>query len=205
MTTATRRCPASAGSSRSWACRSSSTSATRCDDGAARRGLRLVPLGRRDASAPTSRTARSGASTAASSRSRGRARRRARRPRALRGARVETDGYFDASRPAGSIRPGSSRAGRSTARRRSSSRAGAQELRRQRRRRHPPARAEPCRTRPGGSGSSTRSIRDQVAAVVEAHDLAVATSGAYTRGEHVLEPAHPAAADRRALRDDHRP
>jgi FAD:protein FMN transferase len=31
-------------------------------------------------------------------------------------------------------------------------------------------------------------IRDRVAAVVEADDLAVATSGAYARGEHVVDP-----------------
>ena len=31
-------------------------------------------------------------------------------------------------------------------------------------------------------------IRDKVAAVVEATDLAVATSGAYARGEHVVDP-----------------
>ena len=30
--------------------------------------------------------------------------------------------------------------------------------------------------------------RDRVAAVIEANDLAVATSGAYTRGDHVLDP-----------------
>ena len=31
-------------------------------------------------------------------------------------------------------------------------------------------------------------IRDRIAAVVEADDLAVATSGAYTRGDHVVDP-----------------
>src|SRR4029077_1881576 len=31
-------------------------------------------------------------------------------------------------------------------------------------------------------------LRDQVAAVVEGTDLAVATSGTYARGEHVLDP-----------------
>ncbi len=31
-------------------------------------------------------------------------------------------------------------------------------------------------------------VRDKIAAVVEANDLAIATSGAYARGEHVLDP-----------------
>jgi thiamine biosynthesis lipoprotein len=31
-------------------------------------------------------------------------------------------------------------------------------------------------------------LRDQIAAVVEGNDVAVATSGAYTRGEHVVDP-----------------
>ena len=31
-------------------------------------------------------------------------------------------------------------------------------------------------------------MRDRVAAIVEGNDLAVATSGAYARGDHVLDP-----------------
>ena len=33
-------------------------------------------------------------------------------------------------------------------------------------------------------------LRDRVAAVVEANDLALATSGAYARGDHVRRPPH---------------
>ena len=43
-------------------------------------------------------------------------------------------------------------------------------------------------TTAGGSASSTRSSAASVAAVVEGTDLAVATSGAYARGDHVLDP-----------------
>ena len=46
----------------------------------------------------------------------------------------------------------------------------------------------PCPSRPGGPGSSIPSCRDRIAAVVEANDLALATSGAYVRGEHIVDP-----------------
>ena len=48
-------------------------------------------------------------------------------------------------------------------------------------------------------------LRDRIAKVVEANDLAVATSGAYARGEHVVDPHTARAARRRSLRDDRRP
>lgn len=37
-------------------------------------------------------------------------------------------------------------------------------------------------------------VRDRLATVVEGHDLAVATSGTYERGEHILDPHTRAAA-----------
>ena len=48
-------------------------------------------------------------------------------------------------------------------------------------------------------------IRDKIAAVVEATDLAVATSGAYIRGDHVVDPHTGRAPRGPALGDDHRP
>ena len=41
-------------------------------------------------------------------------------------------------------------------------------------------------------------VRDRIAAVVEARDLAIATSGAYARGDHVLDP-HSGGAPRGIL------
>ena len=40
----------------------------------------------------------------------------------------------------------------------------------------------------GASASSTRRSSDKVAKVVVGNDLAIATSGAYARGDHVLDP-----------------
>ena len=65
-----------------------------------------------------------------------------------------------------------------------------------------PARPRRCPSRAGASASSIRCVRERVAAVVEANDLAVATSGAYARGEHVVDPHTGSAADRRPLGDD---
>ena len=47
-------------------------------------------------------------------------------------------------------------------------------------------------------------IRDRIAKVVEANDLAVATSGAYARGDHVVDPHTARAAGGRPVGDDHR-
>ena len=65
--------------------------------------------------------------------------------------------------------------------------------------------AAPSPSRAGASASSTRPSRDAVAAVVEADDLAVATSGAYERGDARRRPAHRQTAGGCALGDDHRP
>ena len=84
-------------------------------------------------------------------------------------------------------RRASSRAGRSTAPRRCSTRAGA--------RNYAVNAGGDIRLRGGALpeprwrvGIQHPPIRDKIAAVVEADDLAVATSGAYARGEHVVDP-----------------
>ena len=100
--------------------------------------------------------------------------------------RDETRGYFDArASAAGSTLRASSRAGRSTARRRSSTRPASRNYAvnaggdiRLRGRRAPGAAL--ARRDPAPARAATA-----VAAVVEANDLAVATSGAYARGDHV--------------------
>ena len=60
----------------------------------------------------------------------------------------------------------------------------------------------PCRSRPGGPASSIPSYRDRIAAVVEANDLALATSGAYARGRAHRRSAHRPAAERAPLGHD---
>ena len=58
----------------------------------------------------------------------------------------------------------------------------------QRRRRHPDARRGAARARLADRASSIRVLLDRIAAVVEANDLALATSGTYVRGEHIVDP-----------------
>ena len=50
------------------------------------------------------------------------------------------------------------------------------------------ARGRPRRDRAGASGSGHPRERDRLAAVLEVEDLAVATSGEYERGAHILDP-----------------
>ena len=76
----------------------------------------------------------------------------------------------------------------------------------QRRRRHP--RPRRARTRPAlaGRASVIPSSADRIASVLEVRDLAVATSGGYERGDHIVDPhdrpaaARPAQHDRRRAR-----
>ena len=53
-----------------------------------------------------------------------------------------------------------------------------------------------ARTRagPGGSGIRHPTRADRIAAVLEVRDGAVATSGGYERGDHIVDPQRPAAA-----------
>ena len=150
-------------------------------------------------SAPTATTARSAASTAASSRSRDA------HPRVREVlARCERLRVADrrllrrACAAGGSTPPGSSRAGRSTARRRCCARARAASA-------STPAATCSCAAGRGGSGSGTRCGRDALCAALELTDAAVATSGAYERGEHILDPLSGAAGARRAVRHRRRP
>ena len=171
----------------------------------ARRALRLVPRGRRALQhlqgderdqPPQPRRARG-------------ARLPSRRPlgaRALRRA-ARGDGRL-LRRPlrvadAASTRPGSSRAGRSTAAASCSRRDGI--------RNYSINAGGDIRTR--GAALPERRWRtgiqhpqqlDRIAAVVEANDLALATSGTYVRGEHIVDPHTGAAAGGAAVGHDRR-
>ena len=103
---------------------------------------------------------------------------------------------------AGSTRPGSSRAGRWTRRRRSSKQAGCANF--------AVNAGGDIRLRGAALPDDRWSVgiqhpreRDRVAAVVEGTDLAVATSGAYARGDHVLDPHTAPAAARDPVGHDH--
>ena len=154
--------------------------------------VRLVPLGRRDASAPTS------ADSEISRLEPRRARARRTRTRDVRAVldrceelRDETDGYFDVRASAATRRPVRARQGLV-------GRPGGGDPR-------DAAAARTTRSTPAATcacaagalpeprwrvGIQHPREREQVAAVVEATDLAIATSGAYARGEHVARPAH---------------
>ena len=140
-------------------------------------------------SARTRTTARSAASTAASSRSTTRIPTCARCSTAARSCASRRTATSTRGLRRRTCRPVRARQGLVGRPRRGDPRRrrGAQ-LRRQRRRRHAPARPRAAGAPAGASASSTRSTANAVAAVVEANDLAVATSGAYARGEHVLDP-----------------
>ena len=142
-----------------------------------RRGQRDQPLGPRRAGA--ARRAPAGARRA----------RPLRRGCAARPAARSTSASARARRP---IRPGWSRAGRSSARARASSAAGARDF---------------CLDAGGDVARPRRAVADRdpppaparpARGVLALRDGAVATSGAYERGEHVRRPAHRAAAARRA-------
>src|SRR5438046_2306257 len=64
----------------------------------------------------------------------------------------------------------------------------ADRARRARRARRSHDRVDVRRPAPGGRGIQHPLARDKIAAVVEGNDVAVATSGAYARGEHVVDP-----------------
>ena len=104
--------------------------------------------------------------------------------------REETGGYFDARYesltrvdPSGLVKGWSVDRGGELL-----ERARHPQLLDQRRRRHPHARRGAARAPRGAPGSSTRVQLDRIAAVVEANDLALATSGTYIRGEHIVDP-----------------
>ena len=110
--------------------------------------------------------------------------------RCERAARARRGGYFDARAavapaldPSGLVKGWSVDRVAAIARR-----GGAAQLRDQRRRRHASARARRSRTPLAGRHPAPARCGDKVAAVVVADDLAIATSGAYARGEHVVDP-----------------
>ena len=101
----------------------------------------------------------------------------------------ETGGYFSA-RPAGPARPVGLREGlgasRGAAERLQA--AGARALLHRRGRRRGRARAAAPRDRGWRVGIRHPRERDRLAAVLEVEDLAVATSGEYERGAHIVDP-----------------
>ena len=145
--------------------------------------------GRRDGSARSSPTARSAGSTAASSRSRTRTRTFAPCSHAASELADETGGYFDV-RAAASRRLDPSGLVKGWAVDRAAAildAAGATNYA-----------STPAATSASAAARCPSDVwrvgiqhpleRDRVAAVVETRDLAVATSGAYERGEHVIDP-----------------
>ena len=66
-------------------------------------------------------------------------------------------------------------------------------------------RGGPAPGRPWRVGIQHPLQRDKVAAVVAATDLAIATSGAYERGDHIIDPHSGQPPQRSPLRDDRRP
>ena len=205
-----RRVGHCAGSSSSWVRRSASTSSTPPPGWTladlADRGVRLVPRGGSTGSARTSRTARCAASAAASC-----AASSARRP-AVR-CSTPCERHVDAhrrvlrrvrQRPARPVRlrqglVGPGRLATGCARPVSPNHCD------QRRRRHPGARRRRRTAARGGSASGHPWQADKVAWVVAGTDLAVATSGTYERGHHVLDPFTGGGAGPPALGDRHRP
>ena len=154
------------------------------------RRVRRVPRGRR-ALQHLSRRQRDHAHQPRRARARRRASRRARDPRALRASCAPRRGGFFDVRAASAVddRPVRARQGLvRRPRRRDPRRRGRARLRGQRRRRRPRARARRCRTTAGASGSSTRRSATRSPRSSSRNDLAIATSGAYARGDHVLDP-----------------
>ena len=192
-----RRCRASAASSRSWACRSSSTSATTTP-------TRLRSTSCSTGSAGSTRRFSTYKDDSEISRlNRGELALADAHPDVrwvlarCEELRAETDGYFDVRAASGrrSTRPGLVKGWSVDRARRDPRRARAAQLRDQRRRRHPPSRAGAARAGAGGSASSTRSIARQGRGGRRGDDLAIATSGAYARGDHVLDPHTRRAAE----------
>ena len=125
---------------------------------------------------------------------------RARGARALRApARRAPAATSTPAPPARSTPRRSSRAGRSTARRRCCrrrARAASASTR---------AATSSCAAGRGGSACSTRGSAHRIAAVLSLTDAAVATSGAYERGEHIVDPLTRRPAARRAVGHRARP
>ena len=192
-------------SSTSWACRSSSTSATTTTTRGARGGLRLVRCGRRDVQHVQGRQ-RDQPPQPRRARARGRASGRARGARPLRGAARGDRRLLRRARRSATARSVRARQGLVGRPGGGDPRAS----RRARTTRSTPAATSASRRRAARAGwrvgiqhpleRARRSPRSS-----RATDLAVATSGAYARGEHVVDPHTGARAGRRPVGDDHRP